>query len=398
MSFPSFTVPFDPDNLAIRRCPTSRRRAPRRILIVKFGALGDILMTTPLLTALRRSYPEAHLTWMVERCNAQAIDANPHVDEVIHWDGGHWDFYVHSRPRNWARNLRVLRSLRDAARLGLGLHGRFDTLISFHPERWPLLLVAVAPDVSIGVFQSARDATRDYTVRYTTAYTKEAFPAHQTDTYLLPLEALGLPPAADRRMVMGYTAEDAAVADLWLGERGIGPGFVVLVPGTTWPTKCWPEPRWGRLADALARHGRRVVLMGGTAEGEAVRRVASGMRSACAVLAGDLGFRQAAALVARASLCVSGDTGPMHVAAAVDTPYVSLFGPTLPSRYAPLEGRGLILAHPVPCGPCMKEFCPNPPESQIRCMDLIGVPEVLDACLTAIGGGCLEQSMSGVTR
>ena len=202
MSFPNFITPLTPANFTVQRCPTNRRRAPQRILIVKFGALGDILMATPLLTALRRSYPDAHLTWLVEHGNIQAIDANPYVDEIMLWDSGYLPSLQSTRPRNWLKNRFGLRWLSELARLKFRLHRRFKVLISFNPEQWPLLLSAAAPEVSIGVFQSPRWAKRDYASRYTKAYTSRHtenltaldFPPHQVDICLLPLNALGLPP------------------------------------------------------------------------------------------------------------------------------------------------------------------------------------------------------------
>ena len=183
---------------------------------------------------------------------------------------------------------------------------------------------------------------------------------------------------------MGYTAEDADTVDRLLGSRGVGPGFVALAPKTTWETKCWPEERWAALGDALAADGRQIVLMGAASEGLALERVAAQMRNAPRLLAKSLTFRQAAALIARASLCVSSDSAPMHVAAAVGTPFVSLFGPTPVSRYAPREGRGIAVSQPVPCGPCMEQVCPNPPESQIQCLRLLSVPKVRDAALSML--------------
>ena len=385
---PSFITPLLPVNHAAQRCPTSRLDAPQRILIVKFGALGDILMATPLLTALRQAYPEAHLTWLVEDKNVQAIDANPFVDEVMLWSSGQWSLMRSTRPRNWIKNRFGLRWLVGLARLRRRLKHRFDTVITFHPEHWQFLLDAAASDVSIGVFQSPGEQKRDYTSRYTKAYT-EAFPPHQIDIYLLPLDALGLPPPADKQMVIGYTAKDAEAAERHLREQGMRPGFVVLAPKTTWASKCWPEDHWVSLGDALAQAGKQVVLIGSASEAESAQRIAlgmqsQGMQSQPAMLAGKLSFREAAALIARASLVVSSDSGPMHVAAAVGTPCVALFGPTPPSRWAPPGDLGRVLLHPLPCSPCMDQVCRNPPESQMLCMRLLTVAEVLAAVMSVL--------------
>ena len=331
----------------MRRCPTSRRNAPQRILIAKFGAFGDILMATPLLTALRRAYPNAHITWAVEEKYREAIDAHPCVDELLLWNSGYW-ISMRRPPRNWVKNQFGFRWLSSFVRLKSRLHHRFDTLISFHPEQWQFVLDAAASAVSIGIFETPEQAKRDHTSRYTKAYTKPDFPVHQTDTYLLPLAALGLPPPDDKQMVMGWTAEDAEAVDALLREHRLGAGFIVLAPKTTWASKLWPDDRWIALGDALmqAGLGRAVVLIGSPAEFESLRHIAAGMQSPPVVVAGRLSFRASAALLARASVCVSSDSGPMHLAAAVGTPTVSLFGPTPPERYAPLSGTGRVLLHP----------------------------------------------------
>ena len=373
-----------PANLEAQRCPVSRAAAPQRILIARFGALGDILMTTPLLTALRRSHPDAHITWLVEEKNVCAVDANPYVDAVLLWNSGAWSLMQSTRPRNWINNRLGFQWLVNQLRLRRQLRRRFDLFISFHPERWQFLMNAAAPPASIGIFESPSQAKRDYTSRYSKAYTAGDFQVHQTDTYLLPLKALGLPPAGDKRMVIGYTAEDAQTVDRLLEEQHLQSGFVVLAPQTTWASKCWPEASWSALGDALAREQRRIVLIGSAAESASLKRIAASMQSPPVILAGTLSFRELAALLARASVCVSSDSGPMHLASAVGTPIVSLFGSTAPAQYAPLVGVRHVLIHPVPCGPCRKQVCPNPPASQMNCLRLLTIAEVRDAVLSLL--------------
>jgi len=116
-----------------------------------------------------------------------------------------------------------------------------------------------------------------------------------------------------------------------------------------------------------------------------VEGIAAGMTERPAIAAGAMTFRQTAALLDRAALLVSGDTGPMHAAAALDTPYVALFGPTAPEWYGPLAGRGQKLFHPVPCGPCDQKHCPNQGDDFERCMRLLTVDEVSEACLSLLG-------------
>ncbi len=87
---PEFFKPLEPCNLPLQRCPVPREKASKRILIMRVGAFGDILMGTPLLAALRKAYPEAHITWIAEFSERDAIDANPFIDEILRWDGSYW--------------------------------------------------------------------------------------------------------------------------------------------------------------------------------------------------------------------------------------------------------------------------------------------------------------------
>ena len=364
---PRFLTPLIPVNLPVRRCPVSRDAASKRILILRLGAYGDILMATPLLASLRESYPEAHLTWMAGPTEFQSVDANPYLDELIVWDGA----YIRSAWRHGRIGPAVVRALslwRDLRRR------RFDLFISLQPEEWPLLLRASGAAQTIGIFNTfarhwGEERNPHYRKLYTHSYSRPDL--HRIDQYLAVLEALGLPPA-EPQMTMGFTAEDATTAGRFLSSHGISPldKVAVLAPLTTWPTKCWPADRYAALADTLASEERcRVVLVGAKSEEETLKQIAMQMASPPAALAaGALSFREAAALIARAKLLVSGDTGPMHVAAAVGTPQVALFGATSPAWYGPRTDKAISLLHEVPCGPCDQKQCSQAGEDYLRCL------------------------------
>ena len=372
---PCFAAPLVPCNLPVRRCPVGREQASRRILIMRAGAFGDILMGTPLLAALRAAYPDAHITWAAEYAESAAIIASPFVDEVLCWDSAYWKRMVRAlKYVPWlVRALKLRRELRRR---------RYDVFISLQPEEWPLLLLGSGAPVSVGIFDTFKrfygaSRRRHYRRLYTHAFAEPGLPDHRVDQYLLTLQALGLPLTDYEPMSMGYTAEDKAAAEDFLRSRGLASGFVVLAPMTTWPTKCWPADRFVALGDALAQRGRRIVFIGSAGERPALEEIAARMEVAPVVMAGELSFRQAAALLDRAALVVSGDTGPMHVAAALGTPQVALFGATSPAWYGPRSGRALVMARPVPCGPCDRKVCRNTEEPHL-CMRLLSVEEVLE--------------------
>jgi ADP-heptose:LPS heptosyltransferase len=385
---PEFVVPLPACNVPPDRCAVARGHASRRVLIMRTGSHGDVLMATPLLAALRRAEPNIHLTWIVERSEQQAIDANPHVDEILLWDSA------------WFRSLkkplrRPFWALRTWAFRRLLRQHHYDAFVSFQPEEWPFLLKAAAAPLTVGVFDTFRQfqqqtQTSPLARLYTHPFTFEALPEHRTDQYLLPLRALHIPVPEDRRMWMGFTAEDQAAVQRFLTENGLAEyghdgqdPLVVIAPMTTWESRCWDGARYARLADALMERGCRVVMIGSPRDKERaqVEQIVSQMHRPPMTALGCLSFRQMAALIARAACVVSGDTGPMHVAAAVGTPFVSLFGPTPVAGRAPLQGRGITLMHPVPCGPCDQEHCRNVGADALLCLRLITVEEVLEATL-----------------
>jgi ADP-heptose:LPS heptosyltransferase len=384
--YPQFFEPLTPDGAATERCPVSRQDAVQRILIMRTGAFGDVLMGTPLLKALRQAYPNAHLTWMIEPKYKECMDANPYIDEVIAWNGGYWKQLLRmGNLIGWIfLALRFLRQLRQR---------RYDVFISFQPEEYGLLQYAVGAAINIGVFDTFRRfnleaETSKNTQRYQYAYTHRDLPAHRTDQYLLALRALDLPRTEEKQMVLNYTAQDRDAVTKFLKDAQITPvvPYVVLAPTTTWETRNWPVERYVEVGDALAERGYRVILVGNRRNkkrDQATLDIVLDVEMRLAIpptMAMDLlSFRELAALIDGAALVVSGDTGPMHMAAALETHYVASFGPTSPHWYAPLTGRGLSLAHKVPCGPCDRPHCANSPEEYLCCQRLVTTQEVLQA-------------------
>lgn len=380
-----FSAPLDPCNLPVSRCSVSREAASRRILLMRLGAFGDIILATPLLASLRSAYPDAYLTWLAGPAEAQAIDANPYIDEVIVWDGA----FIRT---SW-RHTRLVTAASHFAAFWRELHRRpSDVFISLQPEEWPLLIWGSGARQTLGVFDTfARHWGRKHNPHYRRLYSQSySHPDwHRTDQYLAVLEALGLPKPADLHLTMGYTAEDRTAADAFLTSQGIGESeaFVALAPSTTWPTKCWPADRYAALGDALALdHGCRIVLIGAAGEAGTLTKIAAEMSAPAVVAAGAMSFREAATLIDRARLLVSGDTGPMHVAAALGTPQVALFGATSPAWYGPRTDYAISLLHEVPCGPCDQSKCSQAGDDYLRCLTGISVAEARAAADRLLGG------------
>ncbi|MBC8102313.1 MAG: glycosyltransferase family 9 protein [Cytophagales bacterium] len=396
LRFPEFLAPLTPCNVPVQRSTApSMQAASRRILIVRTGANGDILMGTPLLTALRHAWPDAHITWMVEYRNSEVLDTNPHLDELLLWDTAYWKRMTRAGlyPLWFLRWRRMRYLLREKS---------YDLLISLQPEDWSFLARDIGSSVRIGVFDTFREyhgqkRTSRWSRRYTRAFSYEEHPEHRVDQYLLPLEELGLPVPSDKRMTLGYTEEDEQIARQFIERELNDSPFVVIAPVAGWPSRHWPTERYAAVADGITKAlGHRIVLVagGGEKDRSVVREVADQMHTHPVLAAGTFGFRGLAALIARAAITVSGDTGPMHVAAAVGVPYVALFGPTPPARFAPRGGGGLAMLHPVECSPCHRRVCPLTGNAYQQCLRGLTQEAVLAAVLQQLHPGDAAMSSS----
>ncbi len=375
-----FATPEKPINLSEKRCSTSMQDAGRRILIMRTGAFGDILMGTPLIAALRNSYPDGWICWIVAHTERQALDANPHLDEVLVWNGD--DF---SRSRNlkaWLVNFRTLKSLRRELRLR-----KFDTFISYQAEEWPKLTKMIDAPVKIGFFDYFNfkiikpNTLRRIQALYSYKITKHEHPRHRTEQYFSVMKYLGLDEPTDERMTMGFTQDDLDAARLILRQNGIdsNESFIVIVPVTTWVTKNWQPDRFAQVADQMSlQFGCKVVLLGSQKDRDGIDAVANTMQTKPLAAAGLFTFRQMSALISECTLLVSGDSGPMHVAGAVGTPFVSIFGATAPEKYKPENAIGVAVQNVVPCSPCESYDCRNL-SSPLCCLTSIPVEAVYEA-------------------
>jgi ADP-heptose:LPS heptosyltransferase len=379
VGFPQFVDPVTPCNLPLDRCPVARERASKRILLLRLGAAGDILIASPLLKSLRKAYPDAYITWIIEHSQREIVDANPYVDELIIWNGRYW--------KKLLRYGVIPFWINQWLRLRSALHSRkFDLFVSFEAHQWPLLVWFCGAKRKIGVFDffpnlHPRGKTSPVRNLFDRCYYLEDLPAHRTDQYLVVLNDLEIDQPDDKRMVLGYTEDDVKQASAFLLENGITDGkFVVMAPKTTWTTKTWLPERYAKVADLIASEfGLPVLLIGTSHEAAYVESVANLMKSPPILAANLLKIRELAALLSMTTLLICGDTGPMHMASALGTPQINLFGSTPVDMFAPIEGAGTVINHKVPCGPCNRTKCSNNGDDYLKCLKLITVEEVMCA-------------------
>jgi ADP-heptose:LPS heptosyltransferase len=348
-----------------------------KILLIRLRLVGDVVFTTPILRALKRAFPDARLTYVVEREAAAVVRGNPHLDELI----------VVPRARGIRR---VLDDLRLARRLRLA---RFDIAIDLHGgPRSSWLTRATGARQRIGYDVDGRAWLYTHAVHRP----RELRPRHSVENQWDLLRAIegwreGAPdPAADAVEMAPDPAVDARVTARLqaLGVTGDHELMVVHVSAGN-PFRRWPEPAFVQLVCALAggNDRRRLVLSSGPSDRAAADRIAAAARhqlgadrAGRVVDLGEFDIAELRALVVRSRLFVGGDTGPLHVAATTSTPIVGIYGPTLPARSAPwrdpvipteaVEQRGL------PCRPCEQRVCEP---GDFRCLTTLKPEEVISA-------------------
>ncbi|MEB2283997.1 MAG: lipopolysaccharide heptosyltransferase II [Polyangiaceae bacterium UTPRO1] len=328
-----------------------------RILLVQTGFLGDVILTTPLVAALRRARPEAELTMLVTPAAAPLVAAHPELDRVLVDDKRGAD-----------------RGVGGLAHLARTLRARHFTIaIAAHKSlRTGILLRAAAIPRRIGF------ATAPAAAFYTERVPRPAA-AHDRDRLLALLAPLGGGgvDAATAHPRVAVDAPTRARARALLAAAGDDRPFAALCPGSAWRTKRWPAHAFAALARALAADGYRCLLLGGADERTLTAEVHAAAGGVTVDLGGATDLPLLAAILAEAAVVVSNDSAPMHVASAVDVPQVAIFCATVPGQgYGPLGRRAAVVERSLDCRPCGRHGGARCPRGTDDCMELVTVDDV----------------------
>lgn len=314
------------------------------ILAVRFSSIGDILLTTPLLRAIRQTYPEARVTVLTKREYIPLLSHNPHVNLVLGLAPNRSLLSLASELRgdDYTHLLDLHDNLRSRA-LRFLVPGRWRTYPKHRLARAWLI-------------RAKRNRYRDrrpVAERYFSAADG------------LDVKPDGCPPDFFLGAETGEQVFD------WLRTVGLEDesNIVALAPGAAHATKCWPLEHWQTLVARNLENGAAVVIVGGPGDADLGAALAEGNRGRIVNAAGVFGLQGTGALLQRAQVLVSGDTGVMHMATAVGTPVVSLFGPTVEAfGFFPYSRRASVLELPLPCRPCTAQGSSRCPLGHHRCM------------------------------
>jgi lipopolysaccharide heptosyltransferase I len=341
-----------------------------RVVLVKLGALGDAVYAFPVVSALKAWRPEARITWIIEARLHDLPRLHPAVDEVVTIDTRGW--------RRAARRGRWATAWRGFAGYYRSVSGRFDVVL----DAQGLLKSGIAgwltgAPVRIGL--APEDCREPLSARFLTHHAAPAGRVHALTRNLGLLGVLGAPIGSPRFDVVSAPADETWAAER-LAAHGIDrSGQVVAIhPGAGHPAKRWEFGRFLALAERLGRlPGVRAVLVAGPEDRAAVEEAVTRMAPPPVVIAPP-GLGALAALLRRSRVVIAGDTGPLHLAAALGVKTVALYGPSDPVLAAPVGTGHRVIKHPCSCGwtpgPFFNRRCVDPP-----CMAAIGIDEVVDA-------------------
>lgn len=325
-----------------------------RILLIKPSSLGDIVHAMPVVAALKARWPTARLTWLVKRQWAELAERIEGVDRVWPLDGS---------IAGWLRSVPALRS------------ERWDLVVDLQGLlRSALIGWLSGGPVRVG-FANGREGSPWL---YTERVTVPTADMHAVDRYLLVATAAGAPFHREPQFRFKIQEQDqTAVQDL-LRSRGIGKdqSWIAMHVSARWETKRWPLESFAAVADRLTKEGLGpIVVMGSVNERHEVEHLKALAKSSLVDVAGAVPLGCLPAFLSEAAAMVTNDSGPMHIAAAVGTPVVALFGPTSPIRTGPYGNRHSVLTHEVPCRPCFSRACRN--EEPLACLKGIELEKVV---------------------
>jgi heptosyltransferase I len=338
---------------------------PRSILLVRLSARGDIVFSSPLVRALRRTFPDVRLTWMAESHTKDLMEYHPELDDLIVVERHEWMRLW--KQRRFGQLFRALeRFLKELRRrdfdVAMDLQGLLRSGIMTYLSGAPIRLGLGSKEGSRHLMTRVIPRDRGDRRKISSEYRYMA-------------EELGLE-VGDFAMEVHLGPADGEWARDRVRELDLEGGFFVAIPFTTRPQKHWLEDRWALLMDRVTEEmGLPTVVLGGPGDDAAFQRIRSMARIEPVSLVGKTNLTQAGAMIERASLVIGVDTGLSHMGIAFHRPTIAIFGSTIPYSEPPTD-RARVLVHRLHCSPCGGNPTCN---GDFTCLKLVTVDEVMVA-------------------
>lgn len=340
----------------------------RRILCVRLDYIGDVLMTTPAMRALKQAMPGRHVTLLTSPGGAGVAPYIPEIDDTI----------VYSAP--WMKSSSTHQAQTDLAMIGRLASGNFDAAVIFtvySQNPLPAAMLCYLAGIPLRLAHCHENPYQLLTHWIPDPEPHERI-RHEVQRQL-DLVANANAQTDDKRLSFRLCDSDRAFVQGLLQSLGIDPGqqWLMLHPGATAPSRRYPAQHWSAAAHMLAKHLRcPLIFTGSEQEAALIEEIREDLSDTCS-LAGELSLGQFAALIAQAPLLISNNTGPAHIAAALGTPIVDLYALTNP-QHTPWMVPHRVLFHDVPCRNCYKSVCP---EGHHDCLSRVAPERVADAAI-----------------
>jgi len=315
----------------------------KRILITRTDRIGDVMLSTPVIKALRENYPNAYIAMMVSPYAKDVVEGNPYLDEVITYDKD-------GKHKSWGRSIKLGRNLKKK---------KFDLALILHPSNRAHLLTFLAGipkrvgyDIKLGSLLTDR-----------IKHTKQFGEKHELEYNLDLLRYLSIEPE-DKSLFMPIRPESEKYVEGLFREEGIknSDRLLAIHPGASCPSKVWPSERFAEAADRLAeKYGFKVLVVAGPKDTALAQNVIKRMRHPVLNLAGRISVSQLASVLKRCRLFISNDSGPVHISSALGTPVISIFGRSQkglsPKRWGPLGEEDRVVSKTAGCVECLAHNC-----------------------------------------
>ncbi len=339
----------------------------KKILIVRLDRMGDVVLSTPVIKAIRGAYPESHIAMMVRTYSRDIVEGNPYLSEVIIYDknGTH---------KGLIGNLRFIRELRNK---------KFDTVVVLHPTNRTHLILRLSgiPD-RIGY-----DKKLGFLLTKKIPHTKQFGMKHEIAYNLDVLKYIGIEPK-DSKLYMPVNSISERKITKLLTANGVNNSdlLVAINPGASCASKRWGIEKFAKAANGLVeKYGAKIIIISGDVDKHFGDGLALLIKNNCINLSGKTSIADTASVLRRVKLFISNDSGPVHVSCAIGTPVIAIFGRgdrgLSPKRWGPSGRSDIVLHKDAGCDICYAHNC----RTGFKCLDSITPQEVLDAADQILG-------------
>ncbi|EKD49665.1 MAG: hypothetical protein ACD_63C00076G0003 [uncultured bacterium] len=344
---------------------------PKNILVLSLDEIGDTLLATPALKYLRDAFPKAKIFVACRDRVCEVLDGNTNVDEILKMDMPRMGVpSLKSYKRDFYRVESVIRQIykkTDDVDFDLGIDLKAD-----------IRTIKILKDLKIPVRVSQAIRSGGFWLTHVAPYLGETHEVIRKLSIVNFIKKIKDKSYLKQKMKIFVSDKDRKKAQVVLATNGLerGKQYVVMHAFAGWRPKEWPKDRFAKLADYIReKYDLRTVLVGTEEEADGILEIQDLAKSVPLNVAGQTTVKETAAIIEGAKFFVGNDSGPMHIASAVQTPTVALFGQNIPKRYGPWQNKSIAIYHKIECSPCEQIRCVRKP----TCMELITLDEVKKA-------------------